>query len=406
MGKKSALSLSMFEVDEAMISLAVAGSVSSSATLLDAAPKIVNENLVNLAIGALAGMVASAVVFPIDTAKTRIQAAEGEQKLNTVQTIKKIVDEEGFFALYNGLIPVMIGAAPESAIQLSVYEFVLSMLKQAQHVDSSSSVSFYGQALAGSIAGLATIIATNPLEVLKIRAQMSREKKSTWDHVKELGLTGLYTGYQATWLRDIPFAAMYFPLYSSAKSCMNGVCTSNLGAAMIAGLFSGMMASFITTPADVIKTTVQSSPSDRSLSASSKRAEKMSIQAAATNVMRTKGPRGFFSGVEARLGRMAPAMSISLCVFEGLRTFFGRGAGLKMSPVVLANADDLNSHTPASGVNHAVAMQSAGVAQPVMENAGTIAGGAVGQTYIDSPHVMNSVCNVMDHVATVCNSVP
>ncbi|EKX51519.1 hypothetical protein GUITHDRAFT_46947, partial [Guillardia theta CCMP2712] len=270
------------------------------------------------AIGALAGMVASAVVFPIDTAKTRIQAAEGEEKLNTFQTIKKIVEEEGFFALYNGLIPVMIGAAPESAIQLSVYEFVLSTLKQVQHVDSAASVSFSGQALAGSIAGLATIVATNPLEVLKIQAQISREKKSTLDHIKDLGLSGLYTGYQATWLRDIPFAAMYFPLYSSAKSCMNGVCTSSLGAAMVAGLFSGMMASFITTPADVIKTTVQSAPCDRNLPTSSVTPTKMSIEAAARNVMRRKGLRGFFSGVEARLGRMAPAMSISLCVFEGL----------------------------------------------------------------------------------------
>lgn len=46
------------------------------------------------------------------------------------------------------------------------------------------------------------------------------------------------------------------------------------------------------------------------------------------------------------------------------------------------------------------------VLQPVVDNAGSIAGGGVGQTYIDPTHVVNSVCNVMDHVATVCNSVP
>ena len=357
--------LKMVDMDVGMLGVAVAGSVSSSAAVLDAVPKLVNENLENLIIGALAGMVASAVVFPIDTAKTRIQAADGATRLNTLQTIKKIIDEEGFLALYNGLVPVMIGAAPESAIQLSMYEFVLSTLKHAQHIDGLASVPVHLQAMAGSVAGIATIVATNPLEVLKIRAQTSRDKKSTMDHVRELGLSGLYTGYQATWLRDIPFATIYFPLYSSVKSCMNGVCTSSLASAMVAGLFSGMMASLVTTPADVIKTTVQSLPSKVGLAGDAAGREKMDIRSAADLVLRSKGMGGFFSGVEARLGRMAPAMSISLCVFEGLRSFLGRGATLKMAPVVLASADDFTLQAPASMADHAVAVQD-------LQNSGVI----------------------------------
>jgi len=396
----------MIDMDFGMVGLAVAGSVSSSATMLDVAPKLVNENLENLIIGAFAGMVASAVVFPIDTAKTRIQASEGDQKLNTLQTIKKIIDEEGFFALYNGLVPVMIGAAPESAIQLSMYEFVLSTLKHAQHIDGLTSVPFQLQAMAGSIAGIATIVATNPLEVLKIRAQTSRDKKSTMDHVRELGLSGLYTGYQATWLRDIPFATIYFPLYSSVKSCMNGVCTSSMASAMVAGLFSGMMASLVTTPADVIKTTVQSLPSKVGLAGESAAREKMGIRSAADLVLRSKGMAGFFSGVEARLGRMAPAMSISLCVFEGLRNLMGRGATLRMAPVVLASADDFSLQAPSSVGDHAVAiqeMQNSGIIQNAADAANSMANGLLN---VNPSAVVNSVCNVADHVATVCSNLP
>ncbi len=76
-------------------------------------------------LGAVSGGVASLLVFPIDLAKTRIQdqkvvaGAEMVYK-NAVQTIFKVATTEGFPALYNGVAPVLIGAAPESALQIGM----------------------------------------------------------------------------------------------------------------------------------------------------------------------------------------------------------------------------------------------------------------------------------------------
>jgi hypothetical protein len=76
-------------------------------------------------LGAASGGVASLLVFPIDLAKTRIQdqkvvaGAELVYK-NAVQTIFKVATTEGFPALYNGVAPVLIGAAPESALQIGM----------------------------------------------------------------------------------------------------------------------------------------------------------------------------------------------------------------------------------------------------------------------------------------------
>ena len=75
------------------------------------------------------------------------------------------------------------------------------------------------------------VIVTNPLEITKIRLQMQGEtirlakeagkpappQKSAIKICQELGLVGLYKGSPACFLRDIPFSAIYFPVYASSK---------------------------------------------------------------------------------------------------------------------------------------------------------------------------------------------
>ena len=73
----------------------------------------------NPAIGATA-------VYPIDLVKTRMQ----NQRLtatvyevmykNSFDCFRKVIKHEGFFGLYRGLIPQVVGVAPEKAIKLTV----------------------------------------------------------------------------------------------------------------------------------------------------------------------------------------------------------------------------------------------------------------------------------------------
>ena len=110
---------------------------------------------------------------------------------------------------------------------------------------------------------------TNPLEIVKIRLQVQGEaalkhlekgpRMGALDICKELGVTGLYKGSSACFLRDIPFSAIYFPLYATLKQKFidqnNGVlATSDI---MLAGTMAGAPAAWLCTPADVIKTRIQ-----------------------------------------------------------------------------------------------------------------------------------------------------
>ena len=65
-------------------------------------------------------------MYPIDLVKTRMQ----NQRLtatvyevmykNSFDCFRKVIKHEGFFGLYRGLIPQVVGVAPEKAIKLTV----------------------------------------------------------------------------------------------------------------------------------------------------------------------------------------------------------------------------------------------------------------------------------------------
>jgi len=339
----SAVGAAASALPDAAVYLSVAGSLTGASPLV-----LMDKTTANLAIGAVSGMVAAAVVFPIDTAKTRIQTStggDGVEALNTFQMIQLIARTDGVPALYKGLLPVMVGSAPESAVQLTVFELSQKALR-------SLDGSILQVVAAGMIAGCAQLVVTNPLEVLKITAQTSQgPAKSSLQLVKELGPGGLFRGWRATLLRDIPFAGLYFSLYTQAKSLIAPLLLNPLASAMLAGLVSGMVAAAATTPGDVIKTNIQATKAaaaeegvrDTALDADgggSRMHAQGGVLVTAKTLYAQKGWRGFFSGVDARVTRQAPAQGVCLCVFECLQAVFRRDA-VKVGTIYVAVSDDV-----------------------------------------------------------------
>jgi hypothetical protein len=228
----------------------------------------------------------------------------------------------------------MVLSAPESAVQLTVFQLSQSAL-------SGFDNSIVKATVAGMIAGCATLVVTNPLDVLKISAQSNRgPPKPMLQLVKELGPKGLFRGWQATLLRDIPFAGLYFPLYCQVKSLLAPLLPNPLASALLAGLAAGMFAAGATTPCDVIKTKLQA-PTPSPAPASELGGEAHGgVVATAKSLYAQKGWRGFFSGFDARVSRNAPAQGVSLCVFESLQLVFRENA-VKFGTVKVAVSDDV-----------------------------------------------------------------
>ncbi|CAH2041709.1 unnamed protein product, partial [Iphiclides podalirius] len=86
-----------------------------------------------IAIGFTSGVLGSCVNIPFDVAKSRIQGPqplEGSIKYRTtLGTINTVYREEGFRALYKGLLPKVLRLGPGGAIMLVVYDYVFNFLE-------------------------------------------------------------------------------------------------------------------------------------------------------------------------------------------------------------------------------------------------------------------------------------
>mmetsp|Transcript_26642 Transcript_26642/g.72015 ORF Transcript_26642/g.72015 Transcript_26642/m.72015 type:complete len:397 (+) Transcript_26642:40-1230(+) len=204
----------------------------------------------NLAAGAIAGCAVESALYPLDTIKTRLQAMIGGGGL------KALLQSGGGKGLYAGLWGNLAGVAPASAIFISVYEPVKRSVEEAV----SSDQQYLGALIAGGAAGTASSLIRVPTEVVKQRLQTG-EYKSAVNALRTIisqeGIRrGMYAGYGALMLRDLPFDAIEFVCYEQLKVAaqaylgrdLNTLETSVIGAG--AGGFTGLA----TTPLDVIKT--------------------------------------------------------------------------------------------------------------------------------------------------------
>ncbi|XP_063216788.1 mitochondrial 2-oxodicarboxylate carrier [Bacillus rossius redtenbacheri] len=92
----------------------------------------VPEFLRKVGIGFVSGTLASCVNIPFDVAKSRIQGPQpvpGEVKYRTtLGSMALVYREEGWRALYKGLVPKVMRLGPGGAIMLVVYDYVYHFL--------------------------------------------------------------------------------------------------------------------------------------------------------------------------------------------------------------------------------------------------------------------------------------
>uniref|UniRef100_A0A672T3J9 Solute carrier family 25 member 13 n=1 Tax=Sinocyclocheilus grahami TaxID=75366 RepID=A0A672T3J9_SINGR len=282
------------------------GGDASRSVLLQAA-----ESAYRFTLGSVAGAVGATAVYPVDLVKTRMQNQRSSGSFvdelmykNSIDCFKKVVRYEGFFGLYRGLVPQLLGVAPEKAIKLTV----------------SLCENFY-VCVVDLQAGGSQVIFTNPLEIVKIRLQVAGEittgpRVSALSVIRDLGFFGLYKGAKACFLRDIPFSAIFFPCYAHTKAALTDEDGRvGPGRLLLAGALAGMPAASLVTPADVIKTRLQ-------VAARAGQTTYNGLIDCFWKILREEGPRAFWKGAEARVFRSSPQFGVTLVTYELLQRWF------------------------------------------------------------------------------------
>ncbi|XP_021737638.1 S-adenosylmethionine carrier 1, chloroplastic/mitochondrial-like [Chenopodium quinoa] len=254
--------------------------------------------------GAVAGGVVEAALYPIDTVKTRLQAAHGGGKI-----ILK--------GLYSGLFGNLVGVLPASAIFLGVYEPVKQKLLKAIPENLSS----LAHLSAGAIAGAASSIVRVPTEVVKQRmqtGQFATAPNAVRMIVSKEGFRGLYAGYGSFLLRDLPFDAIQFCIYEqirigyklAAKRELNDPENALIGA------FAGAITGAITTPLDVIKTRLMIQGSSQ---------QYKGIYDCVRTILREEGGHVFMKGIGPRVLWIGIGGSIFFGVLEKTKQVLSQG---------------------------------------------------------------------------------
>jgi len=282
------------------------------------ASKIALDSLISFGLGSIAGAIGAFAVYPIDLVKTRMQNQRNTGTRlynNSFDCFAKVFKGEGFSGLYKGLVPQLIGVAPEKAIKLTVNDLLRSLFGQP-----GGHIYFPLEVLAGAGAGASQVIFTNPIEIVKIRLQTQGEAikygvepKGAMTIVRELGFRGLYKGAPACLMRDIPFSGIYFPAYASCKQALTDPAKGapTPGALLLAGALAGIPAASLVTPADVIKTRLQ-------VEARTGQMTYKNIPDAAVKIWQTEGFTAFWKGAPARVFRSSPQFGVTLFSYEML----------------------------------------------------------------------------------------
>uniref|UniRef100_A0AAQ6IGL4 Solute carrier family 25 member 13 n=1 Tax=Anabas testudineus TaxID=64144 RepID=A0AAQ6IGL4_ANATE len=158
---------------------------------------------------------------------------------------KKVKRNEGFF----GLVPQLLGVAPEKAIKLTVRHCVRKC------TDTCLLITFV---LADGCAGSSQV---NSLEILlQVVGEISKgQRVCALSVTGDLGFSGLYkVGQRAPRLIYCRTSPSYFPCNAHTKAYLTEE-DGRIGLAkmLFGGALAGMLAAFLVTPADVIITRLQ-----------------------------------------------------------------------------------------------------------------------------------------------------
>ena len=162
------------DIDEKLLGASAGQRVRDSRMLMTT-----REIVTNAGLGFVAAGLGAAVVFPLDSIKTRMQHCRSAPEVQGIYVYKNSWDcvrhvlkhQGGVRALYRGLTPVLLGVTPEKFTKIFVNDHLRRIFEDQSKGDNFLPL----EMLAGAGAGAAQTLITTPMECLKIHMQLQTE---------------------------------------------------------------------------------------------------------------------------------------------------------------------------------------------------------------------------------------
>lgn len=275
----------------------------------------------DLIAGALAGVACDLTLHPVDTVKSRLHVQRGPpfKYRSMFHGFRLITQQEGVRrGLYAGFGAVLAGTIPTHALMFAGYKAVKRRSEDGVHDEQGLAIIDLASGAFGELCALPFYV---PADVIAKRMQVAtlapvRNYDSTVHAARSIYLTegagGLMSGFWSTMLRDVPYTALQFSLFTICKDHWKTYFglqeLSNIEATGL-GVFVGAVAASATNPFDVIKTRfmTQGTGSERKY---------YSIMQCVRKIITEEGISALGRGLFARVLWVGPGSGITLAVYE------------------------------------------------------------------------------------------
>ncbi|KAI5067334.1 hypothetical protein GOP47_0017862 [Adiantum capillus-veneris] len=206
--------------------------------------------------GGIAGVITYTCLHPLDTIKTKLQT-RGASNLYSgpLDVVVKTFKNQGILGFYSGISAVLVGSMFSSGVYFGTCELGKALLMQVP-----SFPAFVVPPIAGAFGNIASSAILVPKELITQRMQAGAKGRS-WEVfakiIEKEGLKGLYTGYSAALVRNLPASVLSFSSFEYLKSAWvkrSGKSHLDPWQSVLSGALAGVISSALTTPLDVVKT--------------------------------------------------------------------------------------------------------------------------------------------------------
>jgi solute carrier family 25 carnitine/acylcarnitine transporter 20/29 len=145
----------------------------------------------------------------LDTIKSKMQAQATYYNTSAFRTLANVYKNEGFLALYRGLLPPLVGSTVFRSVQFTAYGLAYGAARD--HPFLMREIPLLGDmemrvVAAGVFASTARAITESPLDFIKVRKQTGPGWTAAATPAQALRqplteLRHLYTGFGLTWAR-------------------------------------------------------------------------------------------------------------------------------------------------------------------------------------------------------------
>ncbi|KAF9931866.1 hypothetical protein FBU30_009446 [Linnemannia zychae] len=320
------------------------------------------------------------LVWPMEVARTRMQASKDNRPQSTFKLLRDIARTEGPTKLFRGLGPFLLTSLPSQFVYLGVYEHATSVIERNFPDRHNTNSAMREVAVAGTAGFLAEAFSATlyvPTDIISQRLRVQSELKggahmTSIDIFKSIyrtdGIRGYYQGFMATLLAFTPSSVTHWAGYEATKKVLFNhfsakeqqharqgktdsfysiykLSQNNHFIVGLSALNASVMSLVVSSPFDMVRVRLQLLDSVHQEQADQL---KKGWWAMARLIAKQEGVRGFFKGMAPKVMAAIPGGMGYLFAYEYIKeNLEGDSSNVKSLSVSTTTSTLSNSPTPA-----------------------------------------------------------